>query len=498
MCGLIGLSGRGPLVSQLATGMFHLQHRGQQGFGLAMYDPSSHQLTSVKRCESWGEQNESTLLEPFYKKEELRSWGEINHLIVGHTRYPTFGEQTTHELQPFLSTFPHAFALMHNGNLLNYQECALKFKSVFVRQSSSDSELLFFLLQYFLSQENENDSPWIRLQQAVKMLMKEVKGSYACVGFWGPIGLFAFRDPHGIRPLVYGKHPEGEQGFCSESGPLEYLGYQSFHSFLPGELMVIEHNGLLKKSLLEVKTFRPCFFEWVYFSGPGSTIDEHSVYQTRIQLGYALGEKIFHEQWLQKWGVYPDLVAGVPDTGRTAAWSLSLALQLPFREVFFRQRSSIRSFIKPVQSDREDVVRSKFIPIRKEIEGKSILLVDDSIVRGTTSRSLVRLLRQFGAKQIILVSTSPPIRYPCFLGIDFPERAELISHHYDPESLATFLGAQGVLFLDVKRLLNIFHFQSSARPCLGCVEGDYPYDLTETQIDAFSLQRHGPSHLNLN
>jgi amidophosphoribosyltransferase len=257
-------------------------------------------------------------------------------------------------------------------------------------------------------------------------------------------------------------------------------------------VVAISSEGEFFHSSLSQKTFRPCFFEWIYFAGPGSTLDEHSVYQTRVQLGYALGEKIFHEQWLRKWGVYPDLVAGVPDTGRTAAWSLSLALQLPFREVFFRQRSMVRSFIQSEQDGREHVVRSKFIPIKKEIEGKSILLVDDSIVRGTTSRNLARLLRQYGAKQIVLLSTSPPIRYPCFLGIDFPEKKELIVNLYEPEQLASFLEVEGVLFLDVQRLLKVFHFESNTKPCLGCVEGDYPFTLSEERIEQFSLQRHEP------
>jgi amidophosphoribosyltransferase len=299
-------------------------------------------------------------------------------------------------------------------------------------------------------------------------------GSYSVICLAKNGDVFGFRDPHGIRPLVLGKRMNGEAVYvlASETVAAHFLGFESLEDVLPGEAVYISRTEGLKRRVINQKTYSPCMFEWVYFARVESEFSHKTVYEGRFQLGVILGEQ------LKKDGIEADVVIPVPETSRVSAVALAEVMGVPFRELLIKNRYINRTFILDDQASRQEAIRRKLFPVAAEMKGKRVLIVDDSIVRGNTAKQLVKLVRQSGAKEVILVSTCPPIINPCYYGIDFPSKGELIAHNKTAEEVATELGADRVVYQTLEGLLKAI---GEANLCLGCLTGRYPTDVTSGQ-----------------
>jgi amidophosphoribosyltransferase len=479
MCGVIGVIG--PEASSTSSidaakeaflGLITLQHRGQDAAGILTYDQSFHLVKNIG------------LVENVFSKEAVQSL--TGSMAIGHTRYSTVGKGDIYEVQPLVLNYPYGIGLVHNGNLVNYQAVKERLQNEMRRHcfTNSDTETILNWFAHFLEGNH-----FEQIEHAVKAVFKDLLGSYSCVGLIGDGGLFAFRDPYGIRPLVLGKKMvDGKPAYmiASETIPLSFMGYTVERDLKPGELIFIEKNNLKVHSVVipgpPKAEPRPCMFEWVYFAGAEGEIEGAPVYGARLELGRSLA-KVIREK-MKKGEIEADLVAPVPDTSRTAASALAEELELPYREVLIKNRYIKRTFILGTQAKRENAVDLKLNPVVSEIKGKSIILVDDSIVRGTTSKKIVELVRRAGAKKVYFVSTCPPIRYPCFYGIDFPSKTELIAHGKTEEQIAAQLGADGVIYQDFAGLLGGLERASQGRvkkPCTACLDGKYPTDVSEGQ-----------------
>ncbi|HAZ13506.1 MAG: amidophosphoribosyltransferase [Bdellovibrionales bacterium GWA2_49_15] len=449
-----------------------LQHRGQDGAGMVSYD---------QECGRFFDKKKLGLIAQAFEREDLeRLKGDM---ALAHTRYATVGGDGIQDLQPMLAGMPFGVALAHNGNLANMIELAeevqSKYKIKFLTRN--DAEVLLQLFCYFMGRERGTNGNF-NFEMAVSS-MKEVvahaNGSYSVVGMVADGGLFALRDPHGIRPLLLGRKVEGERTtylFASESSAIQFLGMEVVKNLAPGEFILITPEGQVLTADVGGKEAAHCMFEWVYFAGAESVLEGQCVYSARLELGRRLAKKISGRTF--------DVVMPVPDTGRTAAGALAEALKIPYREGLLKNRYVQRSFILNGQSKRELAVSLKLIPIVSEIKGKDILLVDDSIVRGTTSKKIVNLLRMHGAKSVCLALTCPPIKHPCFYGIDFPVQGELLMANLSQREAADWVGADEVFFTDTN---DIEAAVNGPKLCKGCLTGEYPTDLKKCH--SFALER---------
>ena len=313
-----------------------------------------------------------------------------------------------------------------------------------------------------------------------KEFLTSFTGGYALIGMMANGGLFGIRDPKGIRPLMLGvkELPSGKKSYClaSETVSLNFLGYEILRDVRPGEIVFLTQEGeIYSKQLLSLpeKELAPCMFEWVYFSGAESTIEGRSVYNVRLRLGKQLAQKA--KVLMDKGEISPDVVCPVPDTSRTSSIALAEELAIPYREGLIKNRYVQRSFILKTQEQREQAVQLKLSPVKSEIEGKNLLVVDDSIVRGTTSKKIISLLKKHGAKSITMAITCPPLRYPCYYGIDFPDPSELIASERTEESIAEWIGADRVIYLDKQDLYQAIQLEGI---CSACISGDYPTDVS--------------------
>lgn len=489
MCGVIGVIGSPEAAKEAFLGLITLQHRGQDAAGILTYDQSFHLVKN------------SGLVESVFSREAIQ--GLTGELAVAHTRYSTVGRGDVQDVQPLVLNYPYGIGLVHNGNIVNYQQLKERLqKEMRVRCfTNSDTETI---LNWFA--HNLQGSTFGDIERAVRSVFANIHGSYSVTGIIGGAGsgpstqessggLFAFRDPNGLRPLVLGSKlvDDGKGGkkkaymVASETIPLSFMGYEFERDVAPGELVYIETDSTFHSVKIEGRgqvanpEHRPCMFEWVYFAGAESEIERTPVYGVRLALGQSLGKLI--KEKIASGEVEADLVAPVPDTSRTAAAALAEELALPYREVLIKNRYIKRTFILGSQAKRESAVDLKLNPVMSEIKGKSILLVDDSIVRGTTSKKIVELVRRAGAKRVYFVSTCPPIRFPCFYGIDFPDPAELIAAGRDEKEIAKLLGADGVIYQNMSGLVSSIASQSASgvnRPCTACLDGKYPTDVSES------------------
>lgn len=468
MCGIIGVyhPKDGQYNNQAAydcyRGLLTLQHRGQDACGLLCYDSLHHRF----RLERDLGLVSNVIDEKNIKKLE----GEI---AIGHVRYPTNGSDEQGDLQPVVTGYPFGLGMAHNGNLVNYHQLLREMQSEDQIQflTHNDLEVLQTIwYQHFV--RAEGDFTFAGAIKAVERIFDKAIGGYSVVGLMAELGLFAFRDPNGIRPLVLGRKRAGDRysySLSSETVALSFIGHEFVRDLAPGELILIDLQGEIHSYVVAKKIFRPCMFEWVYFSAAEGKIEGRSVYETRLNLGRRLALKA--KKLIESGEISPETVSPVPDTSRTASISLAEELGLPYREVLIKNRYVQRSFILSSQEKREKAVELKLGPVRSEIEGKSILLVDDSIVRGTTAKKIVSLLKKYGAKQITLAITCPPIRYPCFYGIDFPDPDELIAFNKTEDEMAAWMGVDKVIFLDKEDLKNAIKLDD---PCMACIDGRYP------------------------
>lgn len=472
MCGVIGVIGAEEAAKEAILGLTMLQHRGQDAAGVLSYDASEfHLVKSLGLVES-----------VFTEDRDL-----TGKMAIGHVRYGTSGRGDSSEVQPFVVNYPFGIGMAHNGNLYNCAELREQLRSQNKRCSltHSDTEVILNLFAQGLAEGTESgddgelsfDLTFDLICSAVAGLFEKVNGSCSIVALIADGGLVAFRDPHGIRPLIWGKQKvlHGEKHLvASEGGVLSFLGYERVRDLQPGEVLFIDMNGNVHTRVVGPKRkFRPCMFEWVYFASPESVMDELPVYQARLNLGKSLAQCISKQ--IKERGLEADVVVPVPETARIAAIALAEELGIPYREALIKNRYIMRTFILDSQEKRNNAVRFKLSPVRSEIEGKRILLVDDSIVRGTTSRQIVELVRQAGAAKVYFVSTCPPIRYPCFYGIDFPDRNELIAADRSLDDIEKELGADAVIYQEVEGLERSLNFkQQECKPCTACLTGEYP------------------------
>lgn len=384
----------------------------------------------------------------------------VNQLIgfqgVGHVRYPTAGSFDMSEAQPFYVNSPYGIVLAHNGNLTNDKELRSYLDSVAHRHinTSSDSELLLNILADELNQSGKKRVNQDDVFKAVGSVMQKCKGGFACVGMIAGFGIFGFRDPHGIRPIVYGKRlnssgKEYDYMFASESVVLDALGYKDIVDVQPGETVMITSDGVSTSKFTSDYKFTPCVFEYVYFARPDSIMNGISVYKARLAMGEALAAKIKRTLG-DKNDI--DVVIPIPDTSRVAALELSYHLNIVYREGFIKNRYIGRTFIMPGQEMRIKSVRRKLNPMPMEFSGKNVLLVDDSIVRGTTSKEIVSMAKECGANKVYFASCAPAIRYPNVYGIDMPTSSELVAHQKSDEEIAAYIGADKLIYQDLEDL----------------------------------------------
>lgn len=445
MCGVVGILAKSPVNQMVFDALTILQHRGQDAAGMVTCDNKHFSLRK----------SNGLVRDVFHTKHMRRLKGTIG---IGHVRYPTAGCDSSAEAQPFYVNSPYGISLAHNGNLTNAEKLAEELYQTDRRHlnTTSDSEVLLNVFAHELQTlANEALSPEI-IFKAVAGVHRRCRGSYAVVAIVAGLGLVAFRDPHGIRPLIFGhRHVEHGQSkeymIASESVALSCLGFQVERDVAPGEVLVITNSGELhRKQCATHPTLHPCLFEYVYLARPDSIMDRISVYKMRLRLGDKLADQIRRH--------YPnhdiDVVIPIPDTSRTAAYALASNLGLKYREGFVKNRYIGRTFIMPDQAERSRSVRRKLNAIDLEFSGKNVLLVDDSIVRGTTAKEIVEMARAAGAQKIYFASAAPMVAYPNVYGIDIPAVEELAAHRGSEAEIAKFIGADEVLFQTLDDLID--------------------------------------------
>jgi amidophosphoribosyltransferase len=443
MCGLVGIVGNADVATDIYDALTMLQHRGQDAAGIMT-------CKGGKFLQRKGEGLVRDVFRPLHMAQLFGSFG------IGHVRYPTQGSSGTALAQPFYVNSPYGIALAHNGNLTNAEALSAGLFTSDLRHlnTDSDSEVLLNVFAHELQRLGKLVPEAADIFTAVRALHRRCEGGYAAVAMIAKMGLVAFRDPNGIRPLVIGKRQHAsdkpEYMVASESVALDVLGFELLGDVAPGEAIFIDAMGdLHRESCADNPRLTPCIFEHVYFARPDSLIDGVSVYKTRMRQGERLAKKIL--------SLRPDhdidVVIPIPDTSRVAGQSLAYELGVKFREGFMKNRYIGRTFIMPGQSQRKKSVRQKLNPVPLEFSGKNVLLVDDSIVRGTTCGQIIQMARDAGANKVYFASAAPPVRYPNVYGIDMPAANELIAHGRTDEEVCELIGADWLVYQDLEDLL---------------------------------------------
>ncbi len=442
MCGLVGIVGKSSVNQAIYDALTVLQHRGQDAAGIMTFaDGNFHQRKS-----------EGLVRDVFRQHHMQRLYGTMG---IGHVRYPTAGSSGPALAQPFYVNSPYGIGLGHNGNLTNSEELSEELYQTDLRHlnTDSDSELLLNVFAHELQKQGKLKPGADEVFKAVAGVHRRCRGGYAAVAMIADYGLVGFRDPHGIRPLVIGKRvtDKGEEYMlASESVALDVLGFTMIGDVAAGEAVYIDREGtLFTRQCAEYASLRPCIFEHVYFSRPDSMIDGISVYKTRMRQGEYLARKVL--------ALRPDhdidVVVPIPDTSRIAAQAMAGVLGVKFREGLMKNRYIGRTFIMPGQNQRKKSVRQKLNAIPLEFKGKNVMLVDDSIVRGTTCRQIVEMAREAGANKVYFASAAPPVRYPNVYGIDMPSAQELVAHGRDEDEICQVIGADWLVYQNLDDLV---------------------------------------------
>ncbi|MGL4767868.1 MAG: amidophosphoribosyltransferase [Formosimonas sp.] len=490
MCGVIGVVATTPVNQLIYDALLLLQHRGQDAAGMVTADAKRFFMHKNKG-----------MVREVFRTRNMRDL--LGNAGIGHVRYPTAGNVAAlEEAQPFYVNAPYGIVLAHNGNLTNTEEVRDALFRLDKRHinTDSDSEVLLNVLAHELDYaiKRFNDLTAEVFFEAMLQVNQRVRGAYACVGMAARRGLFGFRDLNGIRPLVLGEKID-EMGakhymLASESVALEGVGFKTVRDIAPGEAIWIGFDGRISSRLCVPEGMQaqlvPCLFEYVYFARPDSTMDGTSVYAARLAMGETLADKVRAEMDVSE----IDVVMPIPDTSRPCAMQLAMKLGLPYREGFIKNRYIGRTFIMPGQETRKKSVRQKLTPMPSEFAGKNVLLVDDSIVRGTTSQEIVALARESGAKKIYFASAAPAVKFPNVYGIDMPTRAELIANNKTPAEVATQITADKVIYQDLAALEQAVIQCSAARLSAfdaSCFNGEYVTgDIDEAYLDALALGKY--------
>ena len=465
MCGIVGVIGTSDASLEAYQALLLMQHRGQDAAGILSLNTKANDYYLFKK--------QGLVDQVFNPKNLAKLTGEV---ALGHTRYSTIGLGRDEDLQPQALNYPYGIGLAHNGNIVNLDALKTELKEKKNRYifSNNDGEILLNLIGEYLSDLNKSEFDVNDLFDAIEHLHENVRGGYAVVGTVAKHGLFAFRDPKGIRPLSFGENGQ-RQAFASESTALNYLDYKNVRDLTPGEMIFVSLDGSTykrKSKLSSKENQRSCMFEYIYFANPEAHMDGQNVYETRLKLGTSLGRTV--RELMESNVIRPDVVVPVPETSRVSALALSEKIGVPYRELLIKNRYVQRSFILNTQESRQKAVERKLMPIRHEMKGKKILLVDDSIVRGTTSKRLVKMLRDAGASEVYFASACPPILHPCYYGIDFPTKEELMAFDKTNSEIEQALGADKVIYLTVDQLKKTL---AGPGLCLACVNGDYPVSI---------------------
>ena len=482
MCGIIGIVGKNPVNQMLYDGLLVLQHRGQDAAGIVTTDGGTFYM-----------HKNNGLVQDVFQTRHMRSL--LGNAGIAHVRYPTAGSSSAAEAQPFYVNSPFGIVLGHNGNLTNSEQLKREMFRQDLRHinTNSDSEVLLNVLAHEIESSARSTALDVdMIFDAVSGLHRRVKGAYAVLAMVANYGMLAFRDPHGIRPLVIGR-AETEKGVeyavASESVALDVLGFKLVRDVAPGEAIFIDLDGnFYARQCADKPLLNPCIFEYVYLARPDSVIDDVSVYQTRLHMGESLAEKI-HREWRHH---DIDVVIPIPDTSRPSALQLANALNLTYREGFIKNRYIGRTFIMPGQAQRKKSVRQKLNPIGMEFKGKNVLLVDDSIVRGTTSQRIVQMAREAGANKVFFASAAPPVRFPNVYGIDMPTRSELLATGRSDEEICQEIGADALVYQDLDALIKGVQLSNPALKQFdcSCFDGNYVTgDVSEAYLTAIETAR---------
>ena len=481
MCGFIGIYGpEGTDVAlEIYEGLLAVQHRGQDAAGITTFTDSFHVKKGL-----------GLVRDVFNERNMGRLRGPLG---VGHVRYPTVGVGTDEDVQPFHMVFPNGVAMAHNGNVTNFMELKGRLARKGVRIGSScDVEVILYVFARGLAERVQPGQP-VTVEDvfaAVKMVFDKVKGAYSVVATLADGGMVAFRDPYGIKPICFGEKltEKGVSYACaSESVVLDITGYARTLDIGPGEVVFVDKGRKIHHRKLTDKPHRPCIFELVYFARHDSMLDDISVYKTRRRFGEALAE-----QWKEAGAPIPDTIIPIPDSSREAAMAMADKLELPYREGLVKNRYVGRTFIMPNKSSRQTGVRRKLNTIPLEFEGKDVLLVDDSIVRGTTSRRIVEMARSAGARKVYLAITSPPLVSPCPYGIDMATQTDFVASGRTVPQIADQIGADYLMYLDLERMNAAARAgnQKVEKFCNACFTGDYPTgDVTREMLTAIETER---------
>lgn len=443
MCGIVGLVAKSNVNQALYDALTVLQHRGQDAAGMVTCDEGRFYL-----------RKDNGLVKDVFRTRHMQRL--VGNMGIGHIRYPTAGSSSSAEAQPFYVNSPYGIVLAHNGNLTNTQDLVKDVYREDLRHvnTNSDSEVLLNIFAHELQEQKQLKPTAQDVFDAVKRVHKRIKGGYAVIAMMAGYGVVGFRDPHGIRPAVFGKRTTekgDEYMIASESVALDALDFELVRDIEPGEAVFIDVDGNLHtQQCAENPQLKPCIFEHVYFARPDSIIDKISVYKARLKMGARLAEKILRER--------PDhdidVVIPIPDTSRSSAVELANRLGVKYREGFMKNRYIGRTFIMPGQQQRKKSVKQKLNALDLEFRGKNVLLVDDSIVRGTTCEQIIEMAREAGANKVYFASAAPEVRYPNVYGIDMPAKEELIAHNRSVEEIQQAIGADWLIYQDLEDLIE--------------------------------------------
>ena len=481
MCGIVALFNPNENVANsIYDGLIQLQHRGQDAAGISTLNENKMHL-----------HKDTGLVTEVFKSDKSKL-NLIGNLGIGHVRYPTAGSNDVNDSQPFYTSNPVNITLAHNGTLTNSESIRKNLLKTHFCQfnTSSDSEALMHLFAYELYKTNFRKLNTSHVFRALKSIYEKCSGGFSVVALISGIGIVAFRDPNGIRPLSLGTKNKSYM-IASESSALTALDFETVEDIKPGEAIILNENGdLMRRRVVRKNSHTPCLFEFVYFSRPDSSIDDISIHKSRLRMGDFLGDKILKE--------YPklnvDVVIPIPDTSRTSAMQVAYKLGVKYREGFMKNRYIGRTFIMPGQRNRKRSVKQKLNPIEIEFKDKRVLLVDDSIVRGHTSKNIVKMVKKCGAKKVFLASASPPIRHQNIYGIDMPATTELVAHKRSVKEIKKYIRADELVYQnleDLKRSASIGNpkiteFEDSVftgNYRVGNITKDYLINLENTRSD---------------
>ncbi len=481
MCGFISIMGPdgSDVVQDVLTGLLAIQHRGQDAAGVVTFGDRFQAKKGL-----------GLVRDVFQPKHMERLRGPM---AVGHVRYPTVGGNEDTDVQPFWVDFPVGIAMAHNGNVTNFHELRRDYFPEQAPQarmgSNCDLEAVLFVFAQQLFKKRDARIGAEDVRDAVAEVYRTVKGAYSVVGIVAGAGMYAFRDPYGIKPIILGKRETDRGTFyavASESVVLDVAGYEVVRDLAAGEVLWIDNDRKMHSFQVGDKPHRACIFEYIYFARPDSVIDRASVYRTRVELGRSMADV-----W-RNTGLEADVVIPVPESARTAAQEMAENLGIPYREGFVKNRYVGRTFIMPNDAERRSSIRHKLNPIRAEFEGKRVLIVDDSIVRGNTSRQICQIARQMGAAKVYLASYSPALKHPCPYGIDMSTKNEFIARGRTEAEIAEAIGCDHVIYQDADEMVAAVRRAAGEERsfCRACFDGQYPTgDITDRMLQDIEADR---------